>query len=103
MKLRTRKRTQQREHSRLLAAQRRQKTKDAAGLRAQHDLCLCGDDERFYPTDSESEADNAPMKICENPACGKRRLIVKIVADDERALTPELLAAVPGLIKNYVR
>lgn len=56
--------------------EKRQKKKEAAALRAEHGLCLHGDEERSYATDAEADADDAPAKVCDE--CGKPKLVVKV-------------------------
>lgn len=60
-----------------LRERRRREKREARDLRRRNELCLCADDERFYPDNSTAALDTEPMKKCE--ACGKERLIVKVI------------------------
>lgn len=67
----------QREYRRELEAERRRAIREAAHLREAHKLCACSDDERFFMSKAEADADSAPAKIC--PACLRKKLIARIV------------------------
>lgn len=60
-----------------LEAERRRAIREAARAREAHGLCLCSDDERFYMSQAEADADCAPAKICDR--CLRKKLIAKII------------------------
>jgi hypothetical protein len=51
--------------------------REAKALRAKHGLCQCSDDERFYASDAEADADKTPARTC--MACLRKKLIVKML------------------------
>lgn len=61
----------------------------AADKRIQRGLCLCGDDQKYYLTKEEADADNSPKMICGE--CDKPRLRVKIITDKQRLVLIDLL------------
>lgn len=51
---------------------------NAANARAQHDLCLCGDEEIAYSNQAEADADRTrEAVVC--GACGKQKLRVQVI------------------------
>jgi hypothetical protein len=72
--------------------------RQAANLRIQHDLCRCGDDERYYPSHEAADSDLSPAAVCGE--CGKKKLLHKIVCQgDNPPSGRDLMIATARLLK----
>ncbi|HEU0183808.1 MAG TPA: hypothetical protein VFS27_00735 [Blastocatellia bacterium] len=80
---------------------RRQQKADAKALRAAHGLCQCQDDERFYATNEEADADTTPAKVCEK--CGKTMLKVQVIAKYPEDVDAEQRELAPAMIHGILR